>query len=435
MWQMTLYDGMGRVPGYQVTDKPKSRVGIMRFRFQLACVALLTSFLQLSAEVGAAQGPTLVCQPSVTVPIVVASPAERLEAGRKAQPPLTDTYTGFAWPDTPIGVIKTADGYEFFASDGGQHSRQIWEGHWVGNNKSGSVVTVTGTLDNPLGSGDPQDVSISPNPDPAVNPNYPSYGYMGGGPVYQVPAGMTGAGNLLVTFHAELPIDALYAALGLAASKDNGRHWTDLGEIIRLNQAYAVGLDGFEIGDGPLVLSPDGKYFYLYFPDWIANGTPHTTTSAGVSTITHVTVARVLAASLLDAVFGSARPHAVPFEKFYKGNWHLQPGIGGASTDLTPNAPSQVEGYIDIHYNSALQRYVMIISNDTTFYYAESIDALTWTQPIALGTFGPIAAYPTSVGLGDDPHILGRRFYIYFTYLPSTGWPDGSLQRMTVTCP
>ena len=189
-----------------------------------------------------------------------------------------------------MGVIKTADGYEFFASDGGQHSRQMWQGHWVGNNKSGSVVTTVGTLDNPLGTGDPQDVSISPNPDPAVNPNYSSYGYMGGGPVYQVPAGMTGAGNLLVTYHAELPNDALYAALGLAASSDNGLHWTDLGEIIRLNQAYAVGLDGFEIGDGPLVLSPDGKYFYLYFPDWIANGTPHTTT-----TTTNVSVARALA--------------------------------------------------------------------------------------------------------------------------------------------
>jgi hypothetical protein len=89
---------------------------------------------------------------------------------------------------------------------------------------------------------------------------------------------MTGAGNLLATYHAELPNDALYAALGLAASTDNGLHWTDLGEIIRLNQAYAVGLDLWEIGDGPLVLSPDGKYFYLYFPDWIANGTPHATT-------------------------------------------------------------------------------------------------------------------------------------------------------------
>jgi len=39
---------------------------------------------------------------------------------------------------------------------------------------------------------------------------------------------------------------------------------------------------------------------------------------------------------------------------------------------------------------------MMIISNDTTFAYAESIDALHWTLPIALGDFGPIAAYPTA---------------------------------------
>ncbi len=397
--------------------------------------ALLASFLQLSSGVSAAQVATQVCQPSVTTPIVVASPAQRLLAGQKAQPPITDTISGFAWPDTPIGVIKTGNGYEFFASDGGTHARQMWQGHWIGNNKSGSVVTVMGTLDNPLGSGAPQDVSVSLNPDLAVNPNYPSYGYIGGGPVYQVPAGMTGAGNLLATYHAELPVDALYAALGLAASSDNGMHWIDLGEIIRLNQAYARGLDGFEIGDGPLVLSPDGKYFYLYFPDWIANGTLHTTTPAGVSTTTNVSVARALVTSVLDAAFGSARPHAVPFEKFYDGQWRLQPAIGGASTDLLP--ASQYQGYLDIHYNSALQRYVLIISNDTTFAYAESVDGLNWTTPILLGTYGPIAAYPTAVGLGDDPHILGKMFYVYFTHLPTdgTGWENGDLRRITLSCP
>lgn len=239
---------------------------------------------------------------------------------------------------------------------------------------------------------------------------------------------MTGAGNLLATYHAELPNDALYAALGLAASIDNGLTWTDLGEIIRLNQSYAVGLDGFEIGDGPLVLSPDGKYFYLYFPDWIANGTPHATT------ITNVSVARALASDVLDAAFGSAPHRAVPFEKFYKGNWHLQPAMSGASSDLNPK--SAYEGYIDIHYNSAIQRYVMIISNDTTFGYAESVDGLTWTLPVSLGTFGPIAAYPTAIGLGDDPHVLGSSFYLYFTHLPTdgSGWQGGELKRMTLTC-
>ncbi len=400
----------------------------MLFRQSLPFLAL---FSFLPSTLALSQTLTPLCNPSVTSPIVVVSPSQRLVADAKAQPPLTDS---FDWPDTPLGVIKTSTGYEFFGSDGGVHYRQMWQGHWVGNNKSGSFTTTVGTLDNPLGSVDPQDVSVSPNPDPSVNPIYTSYGYMGGGPVYQVPAGMTGAGNLLATYHAELPNDALYAALGLAASTDNGLHWTDLGEIIRLNQAYAVGLDGFEIGDGPLVLSPEGKYFYLYFPDWIANGSLHTTNVEGVSTTTNVSVARALAADVLNAAFGPAPHHSIPFQKFYKAGWHLQPAIGGASTDLIPHAP--FSGYLDIHFNSVLQRYIMIISDDTDFAYAESPDGLAWTVPTTLGTFGPIAAYPTAVGLGDDPHTLGAKFYVYFTHLPvdGSGWNNGSLRRLTLTC-
>jgi len=400
-------------------------------RSPVALVALLVSFLQFLAGISAAQAPARMCTPSLGSPVVVASPAQRLAAGAKAEPPLTD---GFDWPDTPLGVIKTAGGYKFFGSDGGSHNRQIWHGHWVGNNKYGSITTTVGTLDNPLGVENPRDVSVSPNPDPSVNPIYPSYGYMGGGPVFQVPEGMTGAGKLLATYHGELPNDALYAALGLAASSDNGLHWTDLGEIIRLNQAYTVGLDGFEIGDGPLVLSPDGKYFYLYFPDWIANGTLHTTNTQGVSTTTNVSVARALAEDVLEAAFGSSPRHSITFQKFYEGSWILQPATGGASTDLVPNAP--FSGYLDIHYNAWLKRYVMIVSDDTDFAYAESVDGLHWTQPISVGTFGPIAAYPTAVGLGDDPHILGKNFYLYYTHLPidGTGWTNGALIRLTVTC-
>ena len=154
------------------------------------CAALFACLMTAAASVSAeAQAISQLCTPKVTANEIVISPKQRYEAGQRAEPPITDTTSGFAWPDTPMGVIKTADGYEFFASDGGAHYRQMWHGHWVGNNKSGSVVTTVGTLGNPLGTGDPQDVSISPNPDPAVNPNYPSYGYMGGGPVYQVPAG------------------------------------------------------------------------------------------------------------------------------------------------------------------------------------------------------------------------------------------------------
>lgn len=396
----------------------------MRIRPTLAAtVALAAVCGTLAAKAGAQ-----VCRPTVSTPIVVATSGQRQKAGRIAQPPIQNKLNGFLWPDTPLGVVKTSSGYEFFSSDGGYHARQVWQGQEAGNDKSGSIVTTFGTLDDPLGSAPPLDVSISPNPDNAVNPNHPSYRYMGGGPVFQVPAGMPGAGSLLATYHAELPYDALYAVLGLAVSSDNGLHWTDLGEIVRLNQAYAIGLDGFEIGDGPLVLSPDGQYFYVYFPDWLANGTPHATT------ITKVSVARVPVAALLRAVFGPS-PHALPFDKFYQGKWHLQPGLGGASTDVDASAP--FNGYVDVHYDSAIARYVMIVSDDSNFTYAESSDALTWTPSVSLGRFGPIAAYPTAVGLGDDPHVLGKSFYVYYTHLPvnGLGWIQGALRRITVTCP
>jgi hypothetical protein len=391
----------------------------MLLRQTLAALALLT-------HAAAAAEPVRVCTPAVSAAVTVASPGQRDAAGRQAEPPLTDI---FAWPDTPLGVVRTAAGIQFFGSDGGEHTRQTWHGQKVGNNKGGAIVTTTGTLDDPLGTEPPRDVSISPNPDGSVNPNYPSYGYMGGGPVYRVPAGLPGAGHLLATYHAELPDDALYPVLGLAASDDDGLHWLDLGEIVRFNQAYAPGLDGVEIGDGPLVPSPDGKYFYLYFPDWIANGTPHATT------VTHVSVARARVADVLADAFASRPRHSVTFQKFYAGQWTLQPAIGGAATDIAPT--SAYQGYIDIHYDSALQRYVMLISNDTDFAYAESIDALSWTRPVFIGRFGPIAAYPTAVGLGADPQILGRSFFVYFTYLPQngTGWQYGKLRRMTLTCP
>lgn len=101
-------------------------------------------------------------------------------------------------------------------------------------------------LRNPLGTAQPIDVTILPNPDPNVNPYYSSYDYMGGGPVYKVPDGMPGSGNLLMVYHAEIPTvttQSFYSVLALAKSTDDGKSWTDLGEIIRINQAYRKDLD------------------------------------------------------------------------------------------------------------------------------------------------------------------------------------------------
>lgn len=57
---------------------------------------------------------------------------------------------------------------------------------------------------------------------------------------------------------------------------------------------------------------------------------------------------------------------------------------------------------------AAARLAVLFISDDTDFAYTESADALHWTVPMDIGTFGPIAAYPTAVGLGNDPPSRDR---------------------------
>jgi len=117
--------------------------------------------------------------------------------------------------------------------------------------------------------------------------------------------------------------------------------------------------------------------------------------------------------------FGSAPQHAIAFQKFYEGRWDLQPALGGASTDLIPKSP--YSGYLDIHYNSVLQRYVMIVSNDTTFGYAESVDALTWTIPISLGNYGPIARTRPPLASAPTRTFLETVFTFTTRIYPPTG--------------
>lgn len=397
-------------------------------------IALCGVLLDLSAAAGA-QDVTPLCNPKIVAKKELVTPAQRKAAGEIAQPPLTDPANGFAWPDTELGVIKANGGYVFFGSDGGYHARQLWEGQYYGNNKYGSITRTLGTLDNPLGTEPPIDVTISPNPDRSVNPFYSSYDYMGGGPVYLVPPGLPGAGKLLMVYHAEIPtiqtqsFDSVFA---LAASNDQGMSWTDLGEIIRINQGYRSDMDGYDIGDANLVLSSDGKYFYIYFSDWLANGTTHWGTPP---TITIVSVARATVESVLNDAFGE-RPRAAAFQKYYKG-WHLDQGLGGYSRDLNPNGG--YAGNMQVAYNTYLKRYQMFINQGVLIAYSESPDGMSWSMPTVLYDFRKDpdmpSVYDVPVGMGDNPSILGKQFYILYTRLPAgLGWDGASVDRFTVSC-
>ena len=83
----------------------------MRHAHFATFVCLVISVASVTAG---AQTVTQLCTPKITANVVVASPSQRYAAGQKAEPPIDDETSGFAWPDTPRGVIKTASGYEFF---------------------------------------------------------------------------------------------------------------------------------------------------------------------------------------------------------------------------------------------------------------------------------------------------------------------------------
>jgi len=382
-----------------------------------------------------AQTVTALCTPKILVNKELVTPAQRKAAGEKALPPLTDAADGFAWPDTELGVIKADGGYVFFGSDGGYHARQFWEGQHYGNNKYGSITRTIGTLDNPLGSEPPIDVTIHPNPDPSVNPSYSSYDYMGGGPVYLVPADKPGAGKLLMVYHAEIPTiktQSFYSVFALASSSDNGMNWTDLGEIIRINQSYRSDMDGYDIGDANLVVSPDGNYFFIYFSDWLANGTTHW---GNPPTITVLSVARATISSVLNDAFGE-HPRAAAFEKYYEG-WHLDQGLGGYSKDLNPNGG--YGGNMQVAYNAYLKRYQEFINQGVLIAYAESPDGMHWSIPSVLYDFrndpDKPTVYDVPVGMGENPSVLGKEFYILYTRSPQgLGWNGASVDRFTVSC-
>lgn len=400
-----------------------------RSRFILSAAASLF-FCVVTVCDGTSQSLTPICHPQMSAPIEVASSHQRFEAGTKAQPPLTD---GFDWPDGPVAALKTDGGYVFFSIDAGLHKRQLWHGQWVGNNNSGSVVRTIGTLDNPLGSAWPIDVVIEHNPDPNVNPHNCDpiknplngcYTYIGGGPVYQVPQGRVGAGKWLLVYHAEYN-NPNYYLLGLAISSDHGEHWTDIGEIIRFNMpfSYSGQPAAAAIGDPPLVISRDGKYFYIYFQDWLKSGA-----------FTNNSIARAPIAEVLQDAFAGNVHFAAPFKKYYRGAWD-QPGIGGASTDTIPEG--HYGGGNNVAFNSYIDRYMMFNSDSQNYSYAESRDGLHWTNTIFLGMLGHVpdlAGYSMPVGLGDDPTVLGKEFYVYYTQFRGP-WPGAqSVKRFTLSC-
>jgi hypothetical protein len=104
------------------------------------------------------------------------------------------------------------------------------------------------------------------------------------------------------------------------------------------------------------------------------------------------------------------------------------------------NAQTPYSGELQVAYNVYLQRYQMLVNAGVVVYYAESPDGLAWSNLSLLYDFrndkDQPSVYVNFAGMGDDPSILGKEFYIFYTRYPGNGrgWPGASVNRFTLSC-
>jgi hypothetical protein len=399
-------------------------------------LAVVVLFQGAGIAVAGSKAAPAQCQAQVVANDVVVGTTEWFEVGHHVQPAGVvenpDEWPFFAWSDTPLGVVRTLDGtgYLFFGSDGGDHP---FDGRLTG--RAGSITVSTGTLDHPLG-----EPLNDPDPAPSefllpTSTNLPAtMDYVGGGPVYRVPEGEPGAGNLLIVYHAERPANPFWSWAGLARSSDGGATWQDLGLILSGPQPYDSH-GALDIGDGNLVVATDPitsrKYFYVFFPQhcWINSST-------FCDGFTYLSVARapyeaVLSAALMDDTT------SVPglFYKYFEGKWD-QPGMGGKASEIFPAVTGETDGDPQVAWSAYRNRFVMIMDNAQYIAYGESTDGIHWpAMQILLGTSPetPVYGYANAIGIGADPSILGDTFYSYYTEWPrGESWNPASTNRLTI---
>ena len=166
-----------------------------------------------------------------------------------------------------------------------------------------------------------------------------------------------------------------------------------------------------------------GDYFYVYAKDRPSYEQP----------LIFLTVARARVQDVVAAA--NERNTVVPWFKYNNGDWQ-EPGLGGQASPLeADNAPMR---QLDIAYNDYLGKYVAAVTaasgpDRDTVYLMESPDGLTWSnrRVIDEGPFGK--NYPTIIGTGDDPKVIGRQFYVYYP-VRSHQESENFLVRRLVSC-
>jgi hypothetical protein len=319
--------------------------------------------------------------------------------------------TNPSWPDSPLGVVKVNEGRYWFMGSGAD--------------MSGSPGFVQGTLDH-LVSGNLV-YSVSPVLDSKTKrPIVPErYTYAGSGPFYVEPR----SGWFIQFTHLENTfgnaqqqnVGPYYTSLGLTVSKNRGKTWHFVCEIVRPIVSFSdfkayVQKDSsapwLDVGAGSHVVVDDKgiPYFYVYFADY-----PY---PAGSNC--HLAVARAKVADVVSAV---AKGECVAWKKYYKNGWD-EPAIGGKSSPVeSGHAPIDIQ--VDVKYNSYLKQYILASGSIKEIPgYLElttSKDGIHWAPRTRVAeSLTPdyqqsVIVYPSIIGSDSDPTIPGKTFYIYST--------------------
>ncbi len=339
--------------------------------------------------------PTQVVDESLYIPEIASISSEIIyEQNQRATLGGRDT---FFWPDGNIGFTPFDGQFRFFAA-----------------NSTRSAVTV-GTLDDPGATVENNKLIIQ-----GVDSQF---SYASGGPVYRDPD----SGLLLMFYHAERHFGGngsiFHAAIGLAASQDDGQTFQNLGIILENNAQPDVNAPCCADMGGATYTIKDGQ-FLVYFRDRQAD---LSTTELAVAT-----------APVDDVIEAAKNGTTSPWFKYYKDG--QQPGLSGLSSPLEVGNPPT--DWFSISYNTFIDRYIMAIlthvrsdTNNYQLYLTSSEDGYQWSPRVLLTEFHGEMAYPTIIDPDGDPFNTSDTFYIYYVTTPVgvTRWHDTNFERMTVS--
>jgi hypothetical protein len=235
-------------------------------------------------------------------------------------------------------------------------------------------------------------------------------GYAGFGSVYLNKA----TGEILAFYHAEdhegvaasIYGPAYYASVGLAISKDGGRTFEKMGQVLTSHKPKsASSTDGAQGVGGPsVIVDPSGQYLYMYFMDWTRE-----------APWGDIGVAR-------SRIEDGGRPGT--WFKYYNGGF-TERGLGGRATLIVGGrVPGDWAAFPSVSFNSYLNQYLMVYAAKDGFYAMTSGDGITWASPTQLLTSATgwsgsrVSLYPTIIG-EDDTHT-GKENCLYYGFTPKS---------------